>query len=215
MNKKIPDSADIPPHIEYRFFAKIDNKQPNPDACHLWKAACNNSGRGIFQIRESDIDYTTEDKSYRVLRADRLAWSFHHGTYNPAYGRMRLSSYCTTKTCVNPLHFRDRDFGAPRGIQRHHDLTDHGLRVLVSAVSYGIPHEEIESAFQFDTGISPQFRHSSIGQLSTCGIRAGIPSYSFSRPYTERALQAYRDNVMQPVITPEDLVPTVTIDDCF
>ena len=77
--------------LEERFYTKVD--APDEDACHLWTAALNNMGYGVFCVKTS------------VPKQNRLA---HRVAYELAVGPIPdgqvLDHLCRTPRCVNPKH---------------------------------------------------------------------------------------------------------------
>lgn len=84
----IPLSADDIDLIHRsRFFAKI---QRAPGGCHIWIAATNSSGYGVFVVNG------------RQVYAHRVAWALgNDATLSTA---LSIDHLCRNRRCVNPLH---------------------------------------------------------------------------------------------------------------
>lgn len=73
--------------LEDRFFAKVE---PQEDGCHLWTAAKNNMGYGMFAVSKRDIKL-----------AHRVGYEIANG---PIPEGLVLDHLCRVPLCVNPEH---------------------------------------------------------------------------------------------------------------
>ncbi len=72
--------------------ARFEEKSiPEPNSgCHLWLAAVDKDGYGVFQLRKG-----------KTTRAHRLAYELYKGV---APGRLKVCHSCDVTSCVNPDH---------------------------------------------------------------------------------------------------------------
>ena len=202
---QVPPPADqIPAADKERFFGYVQKHDGHPDGCHVWTGSKTSAGHGLFRVRRDSMELEPDpgQSPYVTFAAHRVAWVLHHGG-PPEFGRdVYLSPYCTSKTCVNPLHLKTwpNDSGS-----RLYGLTPHGRKVLVSAAAHKLPYETITKAFRIP--------ESSVDQYLVNYNRDCSPWTPYPVEYVVKCLEAYRTDTLQPHLPPNS--DEITLADCL